>query len=228
MNSKLLQSVLAMVCVLSLVGVAGAALTGPGYPAPGGNVFGWNYAPPTVTAVAPGGVNYIYSGFDSSAFTDLYWGAWDLTTTSATLDGTLHNLTSSGVTGNTQKWTGTTSWYDHYRLQNHANVPIELQITITGTGSWVSATSLGLARPDYLWNTNKGSNYTANLQFLADAGSGMQALNTFAVEDYLKMQANFSGGFYSSPAVPEPATIIVWSLLGGLGIVLGWRRRMAA
>ena len=29
-------------------------------------------------------------------------------------------------------------------------------------------------------------------------------------------------------AVPEPATIIIWSLLGGLGLVFAWRKRKAA
>jgi len=30
------------------------------------------------------------------------------------------------------------------------------------------------------------------------------------------------------PAVPEPSTIIVWSLLGGLGLTVGWLRRKRA
>jgi len=29
-------------------------------------------------------------------------------------------------------------------------------------------------------------------------------------------------------AVPEPATLIIWSLLGTLAITVGWRRRKAA
>lgn len=52
-----------------------------------------------------------------------------------------------------------------------------------------------------------------------------------------------SGGFYITAAgidhqgphgdvvpaeVPEPATIVIWSLLGALGLVYGWRRRKAA
>jgi len=28
--------------------------------------------------------------------------------------------------------------------------------------------------------------------------------------------------------VPEPGTIVIWSLLAGLGIGLGWRRRKRA
>ena len=31
-----------------------------------------------------------------------------------------------------------------------------------------------------------------------------------------------------TPAVPEPSTVIVRSLLGGIGIVIGWRRKRAA
>jgi hypothetical protein len=33
---------------------------------------------------------------------------------------------------------------------------------------------------------------------------------------------------FSQPSVPEPATLIVWSFLGGLGAVFGWRRRKPA
>jgi hypothetical protein len=97
MNTNLFRSVMALVCVFTLISTAGAGLIGPDYPAPGGN----SWAPSGGPAVFAGGINYIYSDFDSSAFTDLYWGAWDTTTTSATMDGTLHNLAFSGVSGNT-------------------------------------------------------------------------------------------------------------------------------
>ena len=30
------------------------------------------------------------------------------------------------------------------------------------------------------------------------------------------------------PAVPEPSTLVLWSLLGSLGVAVGWRRRKAA
>ncbi len=30
---------------------------------------------------------------------------------------------------------------------------------------------------------------------------------------------------FASYPVPEPATLLVWSLLAGLGVGLGWRRR---
>jgi hypothetical protein len=34
--------------------------------------------------------------------------------------------------------------------------------------------------------------------------------------------------FVQSTSVPEPATLIIWSLLGGLGIAVGWSRRKRA
>jgi hypothetical protein len=118
---------------------------------------------------------------------------------------------------------GTTSWYDHWNRINYPAIPIKLNIAITGDGSWVSAASLGLTdRSDYLWDTNNGQNYTANLQFLADSGSGMKPLDQFQVETYGNMQANFSGGFYSTP---EPSILVLF----GIGVIslLGysWRRR---
>jgi hypothetical protein len=39
----------------------------------------------------------------------------------------------------------------------------------------------------------------------------------------------YDGGPVHAPYVPEPSTIIIWSLLGGLAITVGWwRRRKAA
>ena len=35
--------------------------------------------------------------------------------------------------------------------------------------------------------------------------------------------------FGATASIPEPSTLIIWSLLGGLGIAFGyWRRRKAA
>jgi hypothetical protein len=33
---------------------------------------------------------------------------------------------------------------------------------------------------------------------------------------------------YGSDATPEPATIVIWSLLGGLGLVFAWRKRKSS
>jgi hypothetical protein len=40
----------------------------------------------------------------------------------------------------------------------------------------------------------------------------------------------YTARYFSTPVIniPEPITIIIWSLLGGLGIVFAWRRRRVA
>jgi len=42
-----------------------------------------------------------------------------------------------------------------------------------------------------------------------------------------EIAANFAAGpnFIPGLVIPEPATVIIWSLLAGLGIAAGWRRR---
>jgi hypothetical protein len=230
MASKWICGLIVFGLVLSLVAVAGAAIQGPTYPAPGGN----DLAMIGNGAVYPNGINYSYSNFDSSAFTNIYWGAWDLVSTSATLDGTPHNLTYSGIAGNTAVWEGVTSWFDHNNQINYKSLCIRLEITITGSGSWVQASSVGLTgRSDYVWDTNQGQSFSANLQFFAKANvpGGYQALSQFPVEHQGNTQAEFSGGFFYTPpssAVPEPATIIIWSLLGGVSMVFAWRRLKSA
>jgi hypothetical protein len=67
------------------------------------------------------------------------------------------------------------------------------------------------------WNM---SSSTGQSEEFVDIGGGVTSSNDsnlFA----MKVEGD-------SPAVPEPATIIVWSLLGGCGIALGWQRRKRA
>jgi hypothetical protein len=42
------------------------------------------------------------------------------------------------------------------------------------------------------------------------------------------LQVGLTTSFMVTPAVPEAASIIIWSLLGGLGIVFTWRKRKVA
>jgi hypothetical protein len=216
----MLKNVLAIGCIMLVAEIAEASVAGPEYPAPGGN--GWSSG--GGSSVKSGGVTYSYSGFHSGEFTDLYWGAWSSTTTSAGLDGVLHTLTFSQVTGNVATWTGTTNWYDHTTGRTQT-VNTQLQISITnGTGSWVSAASLGLTeRSDYLWNTEGGHSFDANLLFSGNTGAGLVPLGDIPVGSSSShlMVSSFSGGFYYTPpaTVPEPSTIAIWSLLGAAGAV---------
>lgn len=229
MNVKSLLGIAAIACVFAVVNPVGAAIVGPTYPAPGGNSWASNGG----SAVHAGGVDFAYTNFDPSAFTDLYWGAWDVTTTSATLDGVLRTLAFDGVSGNVATWRGTTNWLDHLTGAWHDNVPIQLDIAITGNGSWVAAADLGLiGRSDYLWDTSRGNDFTANFLFSADAGvnhGGLKPLDEFEVgaSTSPNMQSNFSGGFFATaaPSVPEPAAVVVWLLLGILSFVFCRSRR---
>ena len=76
---------------LLLAGTASAvSLTGPSYPAPGGNTFSTSGAPSTGDV---GGLNGHYGGFDTNAFSELYWGPqWGTSGPAAGLDGILHPL----------------------------------------------------------------------------------------------------------------------------------------
>ena len=76
-----------------------------------------------------------------------------------------------------------------------------------------------------------------------DKDMGQMALNTYPYDD--SHMAHFLGTTYfrmsdvgdmafrlhgPGGVIPEPSTLIIWSLLGGLGITVGWcrRRRRAA
>jgi len=69
------------------------------------------------------------------------------------------------------------------------------------------------------------------------AFSGLAAYATFDFDNQDPIGGNryiidnVEGNFGNSepkPLVPEPATIIIWSLLGGLGLIFAWRRRKSA
>src|SRR5215469_12427489 len=62
-----------------------AALLGPTYPAPGNNSWSPTYNNTQQSAGSAGGVTFSYSGFDTSAFSQLYWGPWDSTSVSSSL-----------------------------------------------------------------------------------------------------------------------------------------------
>jgi len=80
------------------------------------------------------------------------------------------------------------------------------------------------------WGNNGGPNIWTSVHGGPVAGISTSAqwiwddINFGGGEDFhaeLWLRAEFS-------AVPEPASIAVWSLLGGLGLIVGWRRRRRA
>src|SRR3974390_1721278 len=106
-------------CISLLASVsAHAALLGPSYPAPGGNSFS-------------GGT---YSGFNTSAFSALYWGSSTAAGPSAGFNGSPNPLTFSSASGQVETFTGTSLWLDHNN-GTFVTVPIELLVTLTGFGA---------------------------------------------------------------------------------------------
>jgi hypothetical protein len=211
------------VVALSLFGSlsAHAQLIGPNFPAPGGTT----YIPGGTPADGPGGATNNYSGFNTSFFSSLYWGADSGATPTAGLDNIAHPLTLSSIVGDVATFTGTTSWLDHNNGLT-VTVPMELLITVTGLGAtpWVSFAAVNGSDPfgvGAVVDDSAGNPFTVNLSFLANVGSGYQAMNTIAVPTNYE-NANFYGAFYS--AVPLPASF--WLMLSALGtLVLTMRRR---
>jgi hypothetical protein len=213
------RSLLDAVLAISLLGTvsAHAALIGPTYPAPGGN----NFSSTPGDAGDAGGVTFSYSNFNTSAFSSLYWGSNSGDLPTAGLDGSQHALPAVAVNGQTETYSGLTSYTSP--SGGTATIPIELVITITGiTNPWVSFSSVNGSDPTgvgYVVNDSSGSPFSANLAFLANTGSGLQAINTIEVGSDGLAKSSFDGAFYSTAAVPLPAA--VWLLVSGLGGFIG-------
>lgn len=195
---------LAIVATLVVAGGAIAApLNYPGvYPPPGGVTLNISGASPSDA----GGSSYVFTAFDPMAFTSLYWGTFDDNSVFAGLDGTAHPLAFSSASGTTATWSGTTS-YTNPQNNSTSTVPVEMIITVSGLGAtpWTAAAPLGLpAGMGAVVDNSAGADFTANVQFLADVGSGFVALNSISVGGGLA-NASVSGGFFAS--VPEPSSV---------------------
>jgi MYXO-CTERM domain-containing protein len=89
-----------------------------------------------------------------------------------------------------------------------------------GLTSLVATASGGETDPDAAFND---PTYSSGRFTLAD---GSHSITIFAVEN----PYGGGSGVLRASVVPEPSTLIIWSLLGALGIAVGWwrRRRRAA
>jgi hypothetical protein len=68
-----------------------------------------------------------------------------------------------------------------------------------------------------------GDSGAAGFGFYGDAMTNLASIDVTSGTDFAVGEFGIASG-----AIPEPASLIVWSLLGGLGVALAWRRRKAA
>jgi hypothetical protein len=213
---------------LATASVASASTIGPVYPAPGGSTL----ALPLVGEAAgnAGGRTYVFTGLNTSAYSDLYWGVWDPAFPAASLSGLIdpyETMAFSSISGNVVTWTGTTDWNDATPpLGGIVPVATKLEISLVSGGTWVSAASLGLNPAlGYLVDVS-GNAFTTNILFSANTGSGFQPINT--VQQFVSnanTKTSFSGAFYYEPVgVPDAAGTFGLLSLAVAGLAAARRR----
>jgi hypothetical protein len=209
MKTKTTHSMGTMVAVaIAAVTIsAGAALTGPDYPPPGGVDFSYTGS----SAADPGGLTLYFANFDTTKFSQLFWGSAGAVSSrlGVTYGAASELMNFSGAGGPTAEWRGTAYYY------NSGN-------QLVSTETWLKVTAYGA--PDFYWtlvpevgyvlDNSAGKNFSVNLQFLArDSYGSLVALNSIPHEG--GSASSFSGGFWYEAAtpVPEPATYLAGALL---------------
>lgn len=182
---------------------------GPAFPPVGGNVdFGF-----TGNAGNAGGADVSLFNFSPASWTALYWGPSGTNVPAASLDGSLHVLSTfsgiSGVGDTVATWDGTSPWTNPGDMQVYI-VPIRFTLTITAGGlSFEPSTSIPGLDPgpgtgiDVVIDVAPGgtaTNFTTNWAFTADIptdASGYIPLANVPTLGGGLTQNSFGGAFYS-------------------------------
>jgi len=162
-----------VVLSFSFPNISQATLMGPTYPAPGLNGLSASGS----GLGKSGGVTYSFSGFDSNAYENLYWGQWATSTIGASLDGgspltglenMSFNLGQSSFPNGWAVWTGQSSWtYKQFIYSSFITAPISTRLTIKVTDS--SSNPVTLIAPNTVGGPSVGAlapvlgNFNANL-----------------------------------------------------------------
>jgi hypothetical protein len=159
-----------------------------------------------------GGTNFSYTSFSPGTWSKLYWGPSSAALPSAGLDGALHTLSFTGISGTKATWEGTSSWTNPGPgAAGPHTVPIRMEITISGLGGtpWVLSTSVSMLDPGP--GTGIGAvvpdfpsavDFTGNVQLLADIPTdafGYIPLNGVAQGTGGNTRSSFTAAFYSAP-----------------------------
>jgi hypothetical protein len=232
MNIAVNRKIAGLLAFLALGTFSNAAradvLTGPGvYPPPGGVTF-----TPSGSGPADGVRTATYTGLNTSAYDQLWWGPANIM---ATMNGNTSNfLTSVTVSGLTATWTGQTT----ISGANYSGlVDVQFVATIvSGASGWITPSGVGISGGPLEVAELTSSSFVVTEQFLARAAGGgsYTTFNGFfnsanAGPNPNLDKTSFSGQFfYTDPvvaAVPEPST---WAMMllgfAGVGFV-AYRKR---
>jgi hypothetical protein len=222
-------------CTILLAGLNPAradTITDYGFPPPGGATSS------KISGSSPadaGGIVRSYSGFNSAAYGDLYFG---LNGIDMGRSGSLSNLTTVGpFETNTETWTGTVAVTDIFGVTHRATGTFTATLN---TGVWIDASSVGIGgtslsgNPAPLAVTDVLGNFQVTEAFTV-GGMSFNAWYNQWDNGGAGNQSDVSGDFWatSPSAVPGPvlgggAPGLILACGGLLGWLLRKRRDIAA
>lgn len=217
--SRLLKISSATAIALFIATSAPAAMLA-GYPAPGGTSYAAIGSP-----LHDGGQTATYSGFDPTAFGQLWWGVEEL---GAAMDGAIdapgESMSLFSMSGAVAVWKGTTSVLAG---------PVFTRLTATivsGAGDWIDPLSVGITSPEIYAATEVDATVDFVVHMILEASfddiSYASYLpffdaNTGPTEDG-NSRTSYYRNFYYTP-VPLPAALPL--ALAGVGALAGLKRR---
>jgi hypothetical protein len=188
-----------LIGIVSLVwaGSTFAVPEGPVYPPPGGCLF--KQDPDDGSAGDEGGVDFIFTNFDPTAFSELFWGisseAPPEQAVGAGLDGNLYPLSFVGATSESAQWFAADLPYPYL------DITVDVRFTLTMVSEEVSlilAETVGLDDLGAVVDNSAGKDFTVNLFFEANIDDVWVPINTLEQypDDPDPTQTSFEGGFY--------------------------------